>query len=251
MSTRTCGRASVPWRRGHGEPPTIFSLKPSESIWCERREPAKDDDTLSKSAANGPGTRVAPDGDGRDAVAGDQRAGQSGGCETREEAWPWTATRVEEQAETKNLLKYLARFLCAGLGRSPTYSSDTTERPVFFAASAKVSKSGEAGIRSESRKKRGIVPRAKERPVLVTTNQRGVFFGYLVGKAGPVVKLKRARNAIYWSEDMQGFLGLAAKGPSGGCRIGPAVEEIELLGVTSVSAVSPAAVERWEKAWWG
>lgn len=90
------------------------------------------------------------------------------------------------------------------------------------------------------------MPSSKERPVLVTTAHRGVFFGYASKTDGPTVALKRARLCIYWSADLMGFMGLAAKGPSSGCKIGPPAD-IELRDVTSVTECTPEAVKRWEK----
>ena len=75
------------------------------------------------------------------------------------------------------------------------------------------------------------------RPVLVTTAHRGVFFGYLDGPTGVTVKLKQARLCVYWTVDLRGFMGLAANGPSSGCKIGPAAD-IELRDVTSIVEVS-------------
>lgn len=88
------------------------------------------------------------------------------------------------------------------------------------------------------------------RPVLVTTAHRGVFFGYATDTGGgSTIKLRRGRNCVYWSKDCRGFLGLAAHGPTGNCRIGPAAD-IELRNVTSVSEVTAEAVARWEEATW-
>lgn len=86
--------------------------------------------------------------------------------------------------------------------------------------------------------------------VLVTTSFRGVFAGKLVEDGGDVVELAEARNCIRWSTDCKGFLGLAVSGPSSGCRIGPAAERLVLRGVTSISAVSNKARQRWEAAPW-
>jgi len=88
-----------------------------------------------------------------------------------------------------------------------------------------------------------------ERAVLVTTLHRGVFFGYATKTDGPTIQLRRARNCIYWSSDVKGFLGLAAMGPTASCRIGPAAD-IELRDITAVAEVVPAAVARWEAAPW-
>lgn len=89
----------------------------------------------------------------------------------------------------------------------------------------------------------------RERPVLVTTAHRGVFFGYASKTDGQTVALKRARLCIYWSTDVKGFMGLAANGPTSGCRIGPAAD-IELRNITAVLDVTPVAVEKWEAAPW-
>jgi hypothetical protein len=91
---------------------------------------------------------------------------------------------------------------------------------------------------------------ASERAVVVTTEHRGVFFGYASDTSGDPITLKRARLCVYWSTDVKGFMGLASGGPTKGCRIGPAVEEIELRKITSVIAVSPEAVKLWEAAPW-
>ena len=89
----------------------------------------------------------------------------------------------------------------------------------------------------------------EERPVVVTTAHRGVFFGYASNTAGDTIRLQRARLCLYWSSDVQGFMGLAATGPSVNCRVGPAAA-IELRAVTAVLEASPLAVAAWERAPW-
>ena len=88
-----------------------------------------------------------------------------------------------------------------------------------------------------------------ERPVLVTTAHRGVFFGYTEDTSGAIIKLRSARNCLYWPANQKGFLGLAATGPVSGSRIGPAAD-VELRDITSVADCTPAAVIAWEKAPW-
>ena len=88
-----------------------------------------------------------------------------------------------------------------------------------------------------------------ERAVLVTTAHRGVFFGYATETGGQTIKLRAARNCIYWPTSQKGFLGLAVDGPLDGSRIGPAAD-LELRDITSVAEVTEAAAERWEKAPW-
>lgn len=95
-----------------------------------------------------------------------------------------------------------------------------------------------------------MAKKSSERAVVVTTEHRGVFFGYASDTSGDPITLKRARLCVYWSTDVKGFMGLASNGPTKSCRIGPAVEEIELRKITSVIAVSPEAVKLWESAPW-
>lgn len=88
-----------------------------------------------------------------------------------------------------------------------------------------------------------------ERYVLVTTEHRGVFAGYATDTSGDVIALRAARNCIYWTAAVKGFLGLAATGPDSGCKIGPAAD-IELRKITAVAAVTPEAQAKWESAPW-
>jgi hypothetical protein len=89
----------------------------------------------------------------------------------------------------------------------------------------------------------------KERAVVVTTEHRGVFFGYAQDTDGNTIKLRKARNCVYWSSDVRGFMGLAATGPNKSCKIGPAAD-IDLRDITSVVECSPEAVAAWESAPW-
>lgn len=86
------------------------------------------------------------------------------------------------------------------------------------------------------------------RPVLVTTEFRGVFFGYADDTTGDNVTLVNARNCIYWPATNGGFAGLASEGPAKGARIGAKVDKIDLRKVTSVTEVTSAAVKAWEAA---
>jgi len=88
-----------------------------------------------------------------------------------------------------------------------------------------------------------------ERAVLVTTEHRGVFFGYATKTDCDPIILKRSRLCVYWSSDVKGFMGLAATGPSESCRIGPAAD-IELRNITAVVKVTPDAVKKWELGPW-
>lgn len=89
----------------------------------------------------------------------------------------------------------------------------------------------------------------KPRAVLVTTEHRGVFFGYATDTSGETITLKNARNCIYWSASVKGFLGLAATGPNADCKIGPRAD-LTLRAITSVAEVTPEAVTAWEAQPW-
>ncbi len=85
------------------------------------------------------------------------------------------------------------------------------------------------------------------RPYLITTDFRGVFFGYAKDVTGDRIYLKDARTCIYWPASVGGFLGLASEGPGKGSRVS-ATADIELRTVTTVSPVSAAAEKAWKEA---
>lgn len=87
------------------------------------------------------------------------------------------------------------------------------------------------------------------RPVIVTTEHRGVFFGHAEDTTGETIALKKAQLCVYWSSDLKGFMGLASKGPSASCRIGEPAD-ITLRNITAVVEVTPEAAARWESAPW-
>jgi hypothetical protein len=82
-----------------------------------------------------------------------------------------------------------------------------------------------------------------ERPVIVCTEYRGVFFGYAEDTSGDVVDLKRAKMAIYWGTT-NGVMQLAESGPTEQSKIS-APADIQIRKVTAVFEVTPRA----EKAW--
>ncbi len=90
------------------------------------------------------------------------------------------------------------------------------------------------------------------KPVVVTTEHRGVFFGMLDGQdpADSVVTLTDAQMCVYWSVDVKGILGLAATGPSTASRVTPAVPKITLQAVTAVMDATPEAVKAWQARPW-
>ena len=89
----------------------------------------------------------------------------------------------------------------------------------------------------------------EEVAVVVTTEHRGVFFGYATDTSGDVIALRAARNCVYWSHGVRGFMGLAATGPDKQSKVGPAAD-IEVRKITSVIKCTPEATAAWESAPW-
>lgn len=90
----------------------------------------------------------------------------------------------------------------------------------------------------------------KKVPLLVTTEHKGVFFGYGIATTENIIRIEDARMCVYWSADVKGVLGLAQSGPTKGCRITPKVPSITLQKVTSVTEATLEAAEAWEKGHW-
>lgn len=89
----------------------------------------------------------------------------------------------------------------------------------------------------------------EERMVVVVTQGNAIFCGWTTDADGNVVKLRAARQAIYYSADTHGLLGLAANGPGKDSRIGPPAD-IAVRNVTHIIECSPKAVTVWEEAGW-
>lgn len=91
-----------------------------------------------------------------------------------------------------------------------------------------------------------------EKHVLVTTKYRGVFFGVLIEERdnGETVVLVSCQNCIFWGSDVRGFLGLAAKGPTKTCKIGPPALKTTLYAVTSITECTDEAVAAWKREPW-
>jgi hypothetical protein len=85
-----------------------------------------------------------------------------------------------------------------------------------------------------------------ERPVIITTKHRGLFFGYAEDTTGDIIHLKRARCGIYWATT-RGFMELAEVGPNSRSKIS-ARADLEVREITAVIEVTPAAVKAWEDA---
>lgn len=92
--------------------------------------------------------------------------------------------------------------------------------------------------------------RSELKPLVVTTQHRGVFFGFGIPTDAPTIRLEQARMCVYWDAQVAGVVGLAAKGPNSKCRVTGAAPSITLRDVTSVMETTLEAQESWEKEPW-
>lgn len=88
--------------------------------------------------------------------------------------------------------------------------------------------------------------------VVVTTEHRGVFFGYInpddINERS--IRVEQCRMCVRWETSNRGVVGLAATGPDSAAKITPAAPAIVLHDVTSVMECSKAAVKAWESEPW-
>ena len=80
--------------------------------------------------------------------------------------------------------------------------------------------------------------------VMVTTQWRGVFAGYLESDNDTVVELSNVRCAIDWMTK-GGFLELAEVGPNERSKIGNTAPYAKLQGVTGLWYCTPEAAKAW------
>lgn len=93
---------------------------------------------------------------------------------------------------------------------------------------------------------------SEERMVVVVTQGNAgnaIFCGWTISTDGDVVQLRAARQAVYYSADTHGLLGLAANGPGKDSRIGPPAD-IAIRNVIHVIECSQEAAKKWESAGW-
>ena len=84
-----------------------------------------------------------------------------------------------------------------------------------------------------------------QRPVIVCTEFRGVFFGYAEDTTGDTIRLAGARMAIYWGTS-RGVMELAETGPTSSSKIS-AKADIEVRKITAIFEVSEAAHAKWKE----
>lgn len=91
-----------------------------------------------------------------------------------------------------------------------------------------------------------------KKPVVITTEHRGVFFGYVEDDSNSPseITLSNCRMCVYWSVETKGVLGLASNGPKEGCKITHSVPQMKAYKVTAILDCTPEAAEAWEKSLW-
>lgn len=88
------------------------------------------------------------------------------------------------------------------------------------------------------------------KPVLITTQHRGVFMGYVPDDQDMTARtmaLKTAKCAIYW-KTKKGVAELAEIGPSDESRIGSPADIEAIHDITAVWAVTTEAEAAWKSA---
>lgn len=88
--------------------------------------------------------------------------------------------------------------------------------------------------------------KAKERPVIICTEHRGVFYGMAGDTSGATIHLRGARMAIAFGTT-RGVMELAETGPTYRSKVS-ARADIEVRKVTAVFEVTDAAAKAWEAA---
>lgn len=89
----------------------------------------------------------------------------------------------------------------------------------------------------------------KEQALVVTTEWRGVFFGYGIPTKERSIELRDCRMCVYWPESVHGMPGLTS-GSLAGCRISPPSPSVLLHGITGLWTVKEDAEKEWLKEHW-
>lgn len=87
-------------------------------------------------------------------------------------------------------------------------------------------------------------------PVIVTTAERGIYFGYMQtdAQAPAKVELDNARVIVEWDTGDKGFLFMAVNGPATIATVSVAVPTLTVFGVTSIAACTPEGAAAFDAA---
>lgn len=106
-------------------------------------------------------------------------------------------------------------------------------------------------LKLEALEKAAASAKTHGRPVVICTDKRGVFFGYLTGpNKMKRLTLKNARMCVYWPPEQKGVMGLAIDGPHSKCKITKAVPSVDFVNLHAILDCTPEAANAWEKAPW-
>ena len=104
-------------------------------------------------------------------------------------------------------------------------------------------------MKYEIKHRRAISPKEKDmKPVLITTQHRGVFAGLIPDGQDLTVKampLKSARMAIYWGTK-KGVMELCETGPTSNSRLSAPADIPMLHDITAVFAITDEAWKQWQ-----
>lgn len=95
-----------------------------------------------------------------------------------------------------------------------------------------------------------IMKEDTEKALVVTTEWRGVFFGYGVLTKERTITLRDCRMCINWDASVRGILGLTSGQSLKNCRITPSSPRVTLQGVTAIFEVTEKAEQEWLKQPW-
>lgn len=85
-------------------------------------------------------------------------------------------------------------------------------------------------------------------PVLVTTDNRGVYYGsYTTDAQAPdKIELENARVIVEWNTGSEGFLIMATRGPAEVAEVSVAVSNMIIFGIASIAVCTPEAAAAFD-----
>ena len=94
----------------------------------------------------------------------------------------------------------------------------------------------------------------KLQPVLVTTTERGIYFGWTDDPNAEIIRLERCRHVFHYTRNPErshrGVYGLATVGPHEGSKVGPPVSVQRIRNIQNVVDVDEVALPSWESISW-
>ena len=90
------------------------------------------------------------------------------------------------------------------------------------------------------------------KPLGVKLTDNTVFIGLCADKTARPLELYQVHMIAYWSDDTKGLGGVASKGPTKSCKVGPeiSVVDVEDRSILYTFAVSEEAYQEVQKEYW-